>query len=213
MDFLPQNIDAYATSHTDEEAEYLVDLYRETHLNVIGPRMLSGHLQGRVLSFLSKMVKPKFILELGTYTGYSALCLAEGLVDGGQLVTIDCDEELSTIQQKYFKRSPYDGMIKPVVADALTYIPDIEEEIDLVFIDADKENYENYYKVLLPKIKPGGYIIADNVLWSGKVVEPIKDSDTETAALVAFNKHVQADPGVENVLLPIRDGLMVIRKK
>jgi len=213
MEFLPENIDAYASNHTDREADYLHQLHRETYLNVLRPRMLSGHLQGRFLSFFAKMIQPKYILELGTYTGYSALCLAEGLAENGKVVTLDCDEELVSIQQKYFELSPYENQIEAIVTDAMDFIPSIQEEIDLVFIDADKENYLAYYQMLLPKIRKGGYIIADNVLWSGKVAEPVKDKDLETKALIEFNEFVQNDPQVENILLPLRDGLMIARKK
>jgi caffeoyl-CoA O-methyltransferase len=175
--------------------------------------MLSGHLQGRTLSLISKLIQPKLIIELGTYTGYSALCLAEGLTNDGSLYTIDCEDELQTIQKKYFNLSPFSGNIIPVLANALDYIPELPDDIDLVFIDADKENYLNYYKALLPKMKVGGCLIADNVLWSGKVVEGVNQNDEETLALIEFNDYIQNDDRVENLLLPIRDGLMFIRKK
>ena len=213
MDFIPKIIDDYAVNHSDKEPQYLYDLYRETHLNVLRPRMLSWHLQGRTLSFISKMLQPKLIVELGTYTGYSALCLAEGLMEGGSLYTIDREDELQTIQKKYFNLSPFEDSIIPVLADAIDCIPELPDDIDLVFIDADKENYLNYFKALLPKMKQGGVLIADNVLWSGKVVEDLDQNDEETLALIDFNDFVQNDDRVENLLLPIRDGLMLVRKK
>ena len=194
MDFLPEHISNYSNQHTSSESELLYRLNRETHLNVLQPRMLSGHLQGRTLSMLSKMMRPKNILEIGTYTGYSALCLAEGLAPDGTLHTIDINEELETIANKYFKDSPY-------------------SDFDLIFIDADKENYLHYYNLLIDKIKPGTVLIADNVLWSGKVTEEAKAKDIETIALQQFNTAIQNDERVENILFPIRDGLMIIRKK
>lgn len=213
MEFLDQNIEEYALNHTDAEPQYLYDLYRETYTSVMRPRMLSGHLQGRYLSMISKMMCPKMIVELGTYTGYSALCMAEGLSTYGKLITLDINEELQTIQKKHIDKSPYANQIELVLANGLDYIPNLPSEIDLVFIDADKENYLNYYKLLLPKMRTGGVIIADNVLWSGKVIGDIDPSDMETKALVEFNDYVQQDATVENILLPIRDGLMVVRKK
>lgn len=213
MDFLPEHISNYSNQHTSSESELLYRLNRETHLNVLQPRMLSGHLQGRTLSMLSKMMRPKNILEIGTYTGYSALCLAEGLAPDGTLHTIDINEELETIANKYFKDSPYSDQIQQHIGNALEIIPDLSVDFDLIFIDADKENYLHYYNLLIDKIKPGTVLIADNVLWSGKVTEEAKAKDIETIALQQFNTAIQNDERVENILFPIRDGLMIIRKK
>ncbi len=213
MDFLPEHIQNYAAQHSDVEPSYLYDLYRETHLKVLRPRMLSGHIQGRFLSMFSKMISPKLIVELGTYTGYSALCLAEGLRPDGRLITIDSEEEYRAIQSKYIELSPFKAQIHTVISDASAYISKLPDEIDLVFIDADKENYLVYYKALLPKLRTGGYIIADNVLWSGKVAEKGHEKDKETIFLRAFNDYIHSDESVENVLLAVRDGLMIIRKK
>ena len=214
MDFLDPKLSAYAESHTTGENALLQKLNRDTYANVLIPRMLSGHLQGRVLSMFSNMIQPKTILEIGTYTGYSALCLAEGLATGGKLITIDINEELEDMVRSYFEESPYRNQIDFRVGNAMDIIPTIDTEIDMVFIDADKPNYSNYFDLVLPKMRNGGIIIADNVLWSGKVVQPAElEKDLETKALDAFNKQVNADPRVENVLLPIRDGLMVVRKK
>ena len=177
------------------------------------PRMISGHFQGRVLSMLSKMIRPKNILEIGTYTGYSALCLAEGLVPDGQLLTIDINAELSDLVQKYFQKSDYKNQLKYINANAMEYLKNMEGLFDIVFIDADKENYQQYYDMIIDHVNPGGYIIADNVLWSGKVVADLKKIDKDTQAILNFNAFVQADHRVENVLFPIRDGLLIARKK
>jgi len=213
MDFLPPKIDEYALKYSDPESDLLAELNRETHLKVLSPRMLSGHLQGRVLSMLSKIIQPSYILEIGTYTGYSAICLSEGLAENGKLITIDINEELSPIINKYLKKSPKAKQVEIIYGDATKIIPTLPENIDLVFIDADKENYSNYFDLVINKMRPGGVILADNVLWSGKVTEPIKPSDKSTAAIHAFNEKIQNDSRVENVLLPIRDGIMMIRKK
>jgi predicted O-methyltransferase YrrM len=213
MDFLPEHISNYSEAHTSKESELLYQLNRETHINVLQPRMLSGHLQGRTLSMLSKLMQPTNILEIGTYTGYSALCLAEGLAEKGTLHTIDINEELESISNKYFKSSPFSNQIIQHIGNALDIIPKLDVEFDLVFIDADKENYLNYYNLLIEKLKSGTVIIADNVLWSGKVIEEAKPKDIETIALQQFNTAIQNDDRVENILFPIRDGLMIIRKK
>ncbi len=213
MEFLDPVLDEYVHNHTAVEPQLLADLNRETHLKVMIPRMLSGHLQGRVLSMLSRMIRPQYILEIGTYTGYSALCLAEGLQKGGKLVTIDNNEELKPMLDKYLGPQLKSGVIDLRIGDAMKIIPDLPNGIDLVFIDADKENYSNYFDLVIDKLSPNGFILADNVLWSGKVIKPIEKSDVDTLALDAFNKKVQADMRVENVLLPVRDGLMLIRKK
>lgn len=213
MEFISPELSNYCETHTSEESEVLKKLNRETHLKVVSPRMLSGHLQGRFLSFISKLQQPKLIVEIGTYTGYSALCLAEGLATGGKLISIDVNEETSAFAKSFIQQTEYASKIELVLDDAKTYIPGIKETIDLVFIDADKKNYLNYFQLVIDKLKPGGLIIADNVLWSGKITMPENSMDRETQALHEFNKCVQQDERVENILLPVRDGLMVVRKK
>jgi len=213
MDFLPEKIDQYSENHTSAESELLAKLNRDTQAKVLRPRMLSGHLQGRTLSMMSHMLRPKRILEIGTYTGYSALCMAEGLADNGTLHTIDINEELEDFAKSYFAKSEHGKHIKMHIGNALDIIPGLNETWDMVFIDADKTNYSNYFDLVIDHTRKGGFIIADNVLWSGKVTEAIKAQDEDTQALVAFNEKVQQDDRVENVLLPIRDGLMVARKK
>lgn len=212
MDFLPGPIREYVEQHTDSESALLNELTRETHKKVLMSRMISGHLQGRVLSMFSQMVRPESVLEIGTFTGYSALCLAEGLAAGGKIITMDKNEELESMARKFFAKSGYEEAIEYHVADAMELIPTLDGPFDLVFIDADKINYYNYFKLVLEKVRPGGFIIADNVLWSGKVVETGKKIDKDTQALLDFNRLVHADDRVEKVLFPIRDGLMVIRK-
>ncbi len=212
MEFITQELDQYCCSHTADENELLKRINRETHLEVLQPRMLSGHFQGRVLSMLSKMIQPKRILEIGTYTGYSALCLAEGLKMDGKLVTIDVNEELAARVQSYFDESSFSKQISYVISPALEVIPSLNETWDLVFIDADKQNYIEYYEMVLPLVKSGGYIILDNVLWSGKVTDSQKN-DKDTVLLRKLNTLIHADERVEEVLLPIRDGLMIARKK
>jgi len=212
MDFLPEEIEAYVEAHTQSESDLLAQLNNETWQKIVAPRMLSGHLQGRVLSMLSKMIRPKCILEIGTYTGYSALCLAEGLADDGLLVTIDINDELQWIQDKYFLLSPVGKKIERHFGDALELIPQLKEEFDIVFIDADKENYIRYYELLIERMKSGSYIFIDNVLWSGKVTEPTAPNDIETKVMKELNELVTNDERVENVLFPVRDGLMVLRK-
>ena len=214
MEFIDEKIEAYAENHTSPESETLQELNRETWAKVMMPRMLSGHLQGRVLSMISKMIQPRDILEIGTYTGYSAICLAEGLADGGVLNTIDINEELEDMVKAYVQKAGLEESIKFHIGNAMEIIPQLSSWFDLVFIDADKENYSNYYDLVIERMKPGAYIIADNVLWSGKVLEEKQlANDAETRALHEFNEKVHADHRVENVLLPIRDGLMIIRKK
>lgn len=213
MDFLPEKINTYSENHTSPESEVLASLNRDTQAKILRARMLSGHLQGRTLSMMSHMLQPKRILEIGTYTGYSALCLAEGLTENGMLHTIDINEELEDFAKSYFDKSDYGDKIKMHIGNAMEIIPELNETWDLVFIDADKSNYSNYFDLVIEHTRPGGFIIADNVLWSGKVTEPVKGQDIDTEALLIFNKKMQDDPRVENVLLPIRDGLMVCRKK
>ncbi len=211
MDFLPKNIDAYASDHSQAEPELLKQLNKETWQTVLAPRMLSGHFQGRVLSMLSKLISPKYILEIGTYTGYSALSLAEGMQADGQLHTIDINEELFDLQRKYFDRSSWGEQIKQHTGNALDIIPGLDFTFDLVFIDADKSNYPKYLEILLPKLSQGAVILSDNVLWSGKVVQPLKEGDTDTKAILAYNKLLNEHPKLETVLLPIRDGLTISR--
>lgn len=213
MHFLPEEIDDYIVEHSQKEPELLAKLNRETNQKVMQPRMLSGHYQGRILSLLSKIKMPESILEIGTYTGYSALCLAEGLTENGMLHTIDLNEELYDFQKKYFELSEHSKKIKQYLGDATEIIPDINSSFDLVFIDADKPNYPRYFELVIDKMRPGGIILSDNVLWSGKVVENIKDDDESTKALLIYNKLLAEDPRVETVILPIRDGLTLTRVK
>ncbi len=214
MGFLDEEIENYATAFTSEESTILKNINRDTYANVIHPRMLSGHFQGRVLSLFSHMIRPNRILEIGTYTGYSALCLAEGLEPDGKIITIDINEELEEKVRSVFYSSPYDAKIDYRIGNALHLLNDINETFDLVFLDADKENYSRYYEMVIDKVRQGGMIIADNVLWSGKVIKKeVNKLDKDTEALIKFNEQVHTDSRVENVLLPIRDGLMILRKK
>jgi caffeoyl-CoA O-methyltransferase len=213
MEFIDSVLNEYAEHHTSAESELLKRINRETNLEVLRPRMLSGHLQGRMLAAISHMIKPDYILEIGTYTGYSALCLAEGLGEKGKLVTIERNAELEDRVRGYFAESRRAAQLEIRIGDALQLIPDVAADIDLVFIDADKVNYLNYYKLVIDKVKPGGFILADNVLWSGKVVDKLDPEDVDTAALLDFNRFILEDDRVENVLLPVRDGIMLIRKK
>jgi predicted O-methyltransferase YrrM len=212
MEFLAENLAQYVEKHTSDESEILNFINRDTHANVLMPRMLSGHLQGRVLSMFSAMIKPKNILEVGTYTGYSAICFAENLVENGKLYTIDINDELEERVRNHFKKSGFDNKINYLIGNALEIIPSLKVEFDLVFIDADKINYSNYFDLVIDKVRKGGFIIADNVLWSGKVVEPQTKKDKDLEAILAFNTKCHKDTRVENVLFPIRDGLMVMRK-
>ena len=212
MNFLDPQIEQYAEAHTSPESPLLEQIRRDTYLEVLQPRMLSGHLQGRLLSMLSKMICPNSILEIGTYTGYSALCLAEGLADDGVLITIDKNIELIDRVNAYFSESEFASKIKMIQGNALSILPKLEQKWDLIFIDADKENYQKYYDMTFPNLNSGGYIIADNVLWSGKVIDP-DENDADTLALKSFNKALIDDSRVEVLLLPLRDGLTVLRKK
>ncbi len=214
MDFLPADLAAYADAHTTPESHTLRRLNRDTHAHVLRPRMLSGHGQGRLLALISQMVRPHRILEIGTYTGYSALCLAEGLLPDGRLITIDSNEELETIARTYWAESPYAHQIDYRLGEAATVLSTLSDEVfDLVFIDADKENYSLYYDLIFDQVRPGGLILADNVLWSGKVVDPLQANDHVTQAVMAFNQKIHDDPRVDNVLLPVRDGIMMARKR
>tara|TARA_B100001029_G_C14866075_1_gene341808 strand:+ start:62 stop:703 length:642 start_codon:yes stop_codon:yes gene_type:complete len=210
MELLAKEIEKYSLNHTTKESKLLESLNRETWAKVMNPRMLSGHLQGKILSMFSNMIKPKNILEIGTYTGYSALCMAEGLQKDGIIHTIDINEEHIDFAKKYFNRSDYEKNIKSYLGNALEIIPKLNWNFQLVFIDADKENYSKYFDLIIDKIDINGYIIADNVLWSGKVIQ--KKQDTETKALDLYNKKVFSDTRIETILMPIRDGLMISRK-
>lgn len=212
MEFIAQGLADYANAHTSSSCNLLQRIERETHLEVLQPRMLSGPFQGRLLSLISKLVHPDRILEVGTYTGYSALCLAEGLTKEGKLITLDVNEELHKRVQGYFDASEYSEQIDYRVGDALYLIPALNETWDLVFIDADKKNYLKYYDLVVDRVRPGGLILADNVLWSGKVIDE-KAQDKETVLLRQYNERINLDERVENILLPIRDGIMVARKK
>lgn len=213
MHFLPENLDDYVVAHSAQEPTHLKALAKETYQKVLQPRMLSGPYQGRVLSMISKLVNPKTILEIGTFAGYSALCLAEGLQKGGTLHTIDIKEEMVDFQRKHFDASGYGSQIYQYLGQALDIIPTLDTTFDLVFIDADKRNYINYFNVIIDKIHPGGIILSDNVLWSGKVVQPLNDKDIDTKVLLSYNLLLNEDPRLETVLLPIRDGLTVSRVK
>ena len=213
MDFLPPSINSYSESHTSPESEILKELNRETHAKVLMPRMLSGHLQGRMLSMISRMISPKTILEIGTYTGYSALCMAEGLAQGGLLHTIDINDELTPMVKKYVEKSGLTDSFVIHTGNALDIIPTLAGPFDLVFIDADKVNYSRYFDLCLDKVRSGGFIIADNVLWSGKVIDDGSKKDVDTKALMEFNDKVHAHTGLEHILLPLRDGLLIMQKK
>lgn len=211
MHFISEELETYIADHSQIEPELLAALNRETHQKILQPRMLSGHFQGRVLSMLSKLIRPSHILEIGTYTGYATLCLCEGLQKNGNVDTIDINEELESIQKKYFDLSPWKSQINQHIGDAIEIIPNLGKKYDLVFIDADKENYLNYFDLIVPMINQGGIILSDNVLWSGKVLETPNPKDVSTNILLEYNKKVNQDSRVETVLLPIRDGLTVTR--
>ena len=211
MHFISQELEDYIEKHSEKEPDLLAALNKETYQKILLPRMLSGHFQGRVLSMLSKLIRPVNILEIGTFTGYAALCLCEGMQENGQLHTIDIKEELETIQRKYFDKSPWGSQIFQHLGEAITIIPTLELKFDLVFIDADKENYIHYFNMIVPMMNKGGIILSDNVLWSGKVLEEVKANDKSTQVLLDYNTLLNEDPRVETVLLPIRDGLTVSR--
>ena len=212
MEFLPQNIEAYAAAHSTDEPAVLKRLNRETHAKVLKPRMLSGHMQGSLLTFISRMLQPVRVLEIGTYTGYSAICLAQGLKPGGLLHTIDHNPELEDFTSQHIREAGLEHAIVRHIGEALDVIPGLDEDFDLVFIDADKENYCRYFDLVLPKIPKGGFIIADNALWSGKVLLPPEEMDEETKGIAEFNQYVHQHPHVRNMLLPFRDGLMFMEK-
>ncbi len=212
MYFLREKIDDYIVSHSENEPELLEQLTRETYQKVLQPIMLSGPYQGRVLSMISKLVQPQSVLEIGTFTGYSTLCLAEGLANNGTITTIDINEELEDFQRKYFDASGYGEQITQHIGNALDIIPKLDVMFDLVFIDADKPNYSNYFNLVIDKLNSGGIILSDNVLWHGKVIEPVNDEDISTKAILEFNSLLKNDPRIETVVLPIRDGLTISRK-
>ncbi len=211
MHFLSEDLENYIEQHSQDEPELLAQLNKETYQKILLPRMLSGHFQGRVLSMLSKLIRPINILEIGTYTGYSALCLCEGMQENGVLHTIDIKEELIDFQRKYFDKSPWGKQIVQHLGEAMDIVPTINSKFDLVFIDADKENYINYFNLIVPKMNKGGIILSDNVLWSGKILEETNPKDIETKVLKEYNLLLKNDERVETVLLPIRDGLTVSR--
>jgi caffeoyl-CoA O-methyltransferase len=208
-----KDIDKYILQHIDEEDEVLKELDRETHLKVLGARMLSGHLQGQVLTMLSKMIRPRNILELGTFTGYSAICLAKGLQPDGKLITIEIDDELESLAARYFFKAGISEQVEQRIGSALDIIPTLDEKFDLVFIDADKREYVQYYELLIDRLQSGAFILADNTLWSGKVLHKPKADDWQTQGIVAFNNRIKNDNRVEKVILPLRDGMTLIRKK
>ena len=212
INFIEDNILNYSISKSEKESKLLNDLYRETYLKVLNPRMISGHYQGRILSFISKIMRPKKILEIGTYTGYSAICLCEGLDNDGVLHTIDNNKELVKIQNKYFKKANLTNKIVQHSGDAKNIIPSIDEEFDIVFIDADKESYPEYYDLIINKVRSGGIIIADNILWSGKILKKVEKDDQATKSIIEFNNKIIEDDRVKNIILPIRDGLNIVRK-
>jgi caffeoyl-CoA O-methyltransferase len=211
MHFISQELEDYIEQHSENEPELLAALNKETYQKILLPRMLSGHFQGRVLSMLSKLIRPMNILEIGTFTGYATLCLCEGMQENGQLHTIDIKEELVDFQRKYFDKSPWGNQIVQHLGEAISTLPTLDLKFDLVFIDADKENYINYFELILPKMNKGGIILSDNVLWSGKVLEPLQKNDMSTKILIEYNELLKNDVRVETVLLPIRDGLTVSR--
>lgn len=209
---LKQEIEEYIINHTSPEDPVLSELSRETHIKVINPRMLSGHPQGKILEFISKMISPQKILEIGTYTGYSAICLSKGLKPGGELHTIEKNDELTTLQTIYFKKSGFDKQISQHVGDAMKIIPNLNHSWDLVFIDADKKKYTDFLELVLPNVTKGGIIVTDNVLWDGKVIDKNNEEDPDTIAIKRFNKTVIEHVELETIILPVRDGISIVRK-
>jgi len=213
MEFIDEKLAQYIEAHTSQENPILQKINRHTHANVLKPRMLSGHVQGRILSLLSKMMNPTNILEIGTYTGYSAICLAEGLSKNGKLITIDVNEELEELVNGFLKEAGLTDKVEHIIGNALEIIPTLTQAFDIVFIDADKKNYLNYYQLVIDKVRSGGVIILDNILWSGKVIQEVKAKDKDTQVILQVNEYIQQDDRVENVLFGVRDGLMIARKK
>ena len=208
-----ESIDQYILQHIDEEGDYLKALYRDTHVKLLRPRMASGHLQGRMLKMFVRMIRPRQVLEIGTYSGYSALCMAEGLEEGAMLHTFEINDEQEYFTRPWLEHSPYADKIKFYIGDALEMIPSMDITFDLAFVDGDKRKYIEYYEMVLTKLASGGYIIADNTLWDGHVLEEPHPTDKQTIGIKAFNDRVAADSRVEKVILPLRDGLTIIRKK
>ncbi|NQU88240.1 MAG: O-methyltransferase [Mariniphaga sp.] len=206
-------IENYILQNIDNEDPVLQELTRETNLKAVHPRMISGHIQGLILTMLSKMIRPQNILEVGTFTGYSAICLAKGLVEGGHIYTIEVEDELEHFASRYFEKAGIKNSVVQLIGDAKILIPEIKESFDLVFLDADKKDYCSYYKLVFDKVPSGGYIIADNTLWDGKVIQPIDPNDYFTQGIKQFNELIRNDSRVEKVILPIRDGITIIRKK
>lgn len=206
-------LDEYILSHIDEEGALLSALNRDANVNLLRPRMLSGHLQGRVLKMFCRMLCPRRILEIGTYTGYATLCMAEGLAEGGKIHTLEINDEMEDFILKYLNRSPFRDRIELHLGDAMQIIPQLDETFDLVFIDADKRLYSDYFDLVFPKVRPGGLILADNTLWDGKVLEEPHSSDRQTIGILHFNEKIKEDPRIEKVILPLRDGLTMIWKK
>jgi len=213
FELLSKDVSEYAEAYTTPESKILQQLNRETHIKVLNPRMLSGHMQGMMLQMISHMIRPERILELGTYTGYSAICLAQGLSTNGIIHTIEYNIEQKEIITRYINEAGLQNKIKLMIGDAMEIIPTLTDTYNLVFIDADKENYLNYYEMIMPKLRAGGFILIDNVLWDGKVLYPGKYTDEETKTIVALNEHIKNDTRVEQLLLPFRDGLSIVRKK
>ena len=207
---VPAEIEKYITEHSSTETKNLADLNRETFVKVMMPQMLSGQVQGKFLEFISRMINPEYILEIGTYTGYSAICLAKGLKSTGKLITIDINEELTPMVKKYITLEKLEDKIEVLTGNAIQIIPTLTQQFDLVFIDADKNNYANYFDLVIEKVRPGGWILADNVLWSGKIIA--QNMDKDTLAIDSYNKKIQQDPRVENVIISIRDGISIARK-
>jgi caffeoyl-CoA O-methyltransferase len=209
---MDRNLEKYIQEHSTPEDPLLEDLYRQTHIRFVNPNMVSGNLQGRFLEMISKMIQPEIILEIGTFTGYSAICLAKGLKPGGRLITIDLNDEITAFAGSYFKKAGLSSVIEQITGNALDIIPEINLLFDLVFIDGDKREYTEYYKAVIGKVKPGGFIIADNVLWGGKALEK-GTRDPQARGIVRFNEMISKESDNENIILPFRDGLMIIRKK
>jgi len=212
MKLLTGELEDYILKHIDPEDELLAELYRKTHAGILNPHMLAGHLQGKIIEMISHMIRPRVVLEIGTYTGYSTLCLVKGLKNGGILYTIDINDEIESFTRSFLEKSPQNSMIRYFTGDALKLIPEIKGNFDLVYIDGDKSEYLSYYRAVINRVNPGGYVLADNVLWDGKVVQLKANHDRATKGMMAFNDYVHNDPGVQHVILPVRDGLMLIRK-
>jgi len=208
-----ERLDQYILEHIDPESDYLKKLYRQTHLKLLYPRMASGHLQGRLLKMFVKMIDPTYILEIGTYSGYSGLCLAEGLKPGGQLYTIEINDEQEDFTRPWFENSPYKDQIHFLIGNALDIVPTLDVTFDMAFVDGDKRLYKEYYEMVLQHLRPGGYMLADNTLWDGHVIEEPTPNDAQTKGIMAFNDYLAKDTRVEKVILPLRDGLTIIRKK